>query len=176
MMGYYKRPDLTAEAIQEGWLHTGDIGSLEEGRFLRLTDRKKELFKTSGGKYVAPSPIENRLTEHPLVEQVLVTGEGRKFVSAFIVPSFSHLESWFRTQRKSYPGPDHAVRDPDVQQLFRQLVDAANSFSGQVEQVKKFTLLPRSWTVESGELTPTLKPRRRVILGRLQQALEAMYD
>jgi long-chain acyl-CoA synthetase len=114
MLGYYKRPDLTAEVLIDGWLHTGDIGVWDSGRYLKITDRKKELFKTSGGKYVAPQPVENKLKESPYVEQVIVVGAERKFVGALIVPAFPMLRSWMREQGLSFTTPEEAITKPEV--------------------------------------------------------------
>lgn len=175
MMGYYKRPDLTAETIIDGWLHTGDIGSMVDGKFLKITDRKKELFKTSGGKYVAPQPIENKLMESPLIEQIMVVGEGEKFVGALIVPSFKGLKEWYTLQEKAYPGTDTAVRDRSVFALFMTEVEKYNRFFNHVEQVKKFALLPAEWTIENGELTPTLKLKRKVIRDNYKNQIAQIY-
>lgn len=176
MMGYYKRPDLTAEVLKDGWLHTGDIGELVDGRFLKITDRKKELFKTSGGKYVAPQPIENKMAESRFIEQMMVVGEGEKFVSALIVPAFSHLEDWYEDRGHSFPGKEAAVKDKEVVRLFKSIIESYNRFFNPVEQVKKFGLLPNEWTIAGGELTPTLKPKRKVISEKYRSVIEAIYS
>ncbi|GAB3794357.1 long-chain fatty acid--CoA ligase [Spirosoma humi] len=176
MMGYYKRPDLTAETIIDGWLHTGDIGTLVDGKFLTITDRKKELFKTSGGKYVAPQPIENKLVESRWVEQIMVVGEGEKFVGALIVPSFKALKEWYAQQGKTYPGADAMVMDKSVLALFTKEIDEYNQFFNHVEQVKKFVLLPTEWTIEKGELTPTLKLKRKVIRENYKDQIAHIYS
>ena len=119
MKGYYKRPDLTAEAIIDGWLHTGDIGVLEDGKFLKITDRKKELFKTSGGKYVAPQPIENKLKESMYVEQVMIVGAGQKFVGALIVPSFPALKSWATQQGILFKSNEQLIKEQKVLDLYQ---------------------------------------------------------
>jgi len=129
MEGYYKRPDLTSEAIIDGWLHTGDIGIFEDNRYLKITDRKKELFKTSGGKYVAPQPIENKLKESPFVEQVMVVGAERKFVGALIVPSLPTLKAWMREKEIPFTTVEDAVKHPRVLELYRLLVESFNEFS-----------------------------------------------
>jgi long-chain acyl-CoA synthetase len=175
MMGYYKRPDLTAETIIDGWLHTGDIGVFEEGKFLRITDRKKELFKTSGGKYVAPQPIENKMKESPFVEQMMVVGAEQKFVGALIVPSMPTLKEWMRQKNISFTSNEAAIHHPEVQELYRRLIDSFNEFFNHVEQVKKFELLPDEWTIDSGELTPTLKLKRKVIMEKYKDAIERIY-
>ncbi|WP_366524733.1 long-chain fatty acid--CoA ligase [uncultured Pontibacter sp.] len=150
MMGYYKRPDLTAEVIEGEWLHTGDIGTMVEGKFLKITDRKKELFKTSGGKYVAPQPIENRMVESNWIEQIMVVGELQKFVGALIVPAFHTLKEWYAQQGLPYPGDAAAVADKEVRALFREAIDHYNQFFNPVEQVKKFVLMPHQWTIGGG--------------------------
>jgi len=175
MMGYYKRPDLTAETIIDGWLHTGDIGVFEDGIFLKITDRKKELFKTSGGKYVAPQPIENKMKESPFVEQMMVVGADQKFVGALIVPSMPNLKEWMRQKGIRFTTNLDAVNHPDVLRLYRELVDSFNKFFNQVEQIKRFELLPDEWTIDSGELTPTLKLKRKIILEKYKDAYERIY-
>jgi len=174
MMGYYKRPELTAETIKEGWLLTGDIGVFE-GKFLKITDRKKELFKTSGGKYVAPQPIENKMKESPFVEQIIIIGAEEKFVGALIVPSMPSLKEWMRTQDIPFTTAEDAVHNPKVRGLYKELIESFNKFFNHVEQVKKFELLPNEWTIESGELTPTLKLKRKVIMEKYKPALERIY-
>ena len=176
MMGYYKRAGLTAEVIKDGWLHTGDIGTLVEERFLKITDRKKELFKTSGGKYVAPQPIENKMAESRFIEQLMVVGAGEKFVSALVVPSFTLLQEWYQERGMAYPGKEAAVKDKEVISLFKTIIDGYNKWFNSVEQVKKFGLLPYEWTIESGELTPTLKPKRKVIAEKYRSTIEALYS
>ncbi len=175
MLGYYNRPDLTAETIVDGWLHTGDIGVFEEGKFLKITDRKKELFKTSGGKYVAPQPIENKMKESPFVEQMMIVGAEQKFVGALIVPSMITLREWMREQNISFTTNDDAIHNPQVLDLYRRLIDSFNEFFNHVEQVKRFELLPAEWTIDSGELTPTLKLKRKVIMEKYKGAIERIY-
>lgn len=174
-IGYYKRPDLTADAIKDGWFHTGDIGVIVNNKFLKITDRKKELFKTSGGKFVAPQPIENKFKESPYIEQIMVVGEDHKFTSALIVPSFSNLRNWCDKKGISYNGNEGLVKLPEVKDLFQQAVDKYNQFFSHVEQLKKFELMPHEWTVDGGELTPTLKLKRKVILEKYQHVIEGMY-
>ena len=176
MMGYYKRPDLTAETIIDGWLHTGDIGVFEDGKFLKITDRKKELFKTSGGKYVAPQPIENKLKESPFVEQMMVVGAEQKFVGALIVPSVPNLKEWMQHKGIKFTTIEDAVHNPKVLDLYKELVDSFNKFFNHVEQIKKFELLPNEWTIDSGELTPTLKLKRKVIMEKYKTAIERIYN
>jgi len=176
MMGYYKRPDLTAETIIDGWLHTGDIGVFEDNKYLKITDRKKELFKTSGGKYVAPQPIENKMKESPFVEQMMIVGAEQKFVGALIVPSAPNLREWMQHKGIKFTTIEDAVHNPKVLDLYRELIDSFNKFFNHVEQVKKFELLPHEWTIDSGELTPTLKLKRKVIMEKYKAAVERIYD
>jgi long-chain acyl-CoA synthetase len=176
MMGYYKQPQLTSETIVDGWLHTGDIGVFEEDIYLKITDRKKELFKTSGGKYVAPQPIENKMKESPFVEQIMIIGAEQKFVGALIVPSMPNLKEWMRTQDIAFTTNEDAVHHPKVRGLYRELIESFNKFFNHVEQVKKFELLPHEWTIDSGELTPTLKLKRKVIMEKFKPAIERIYD
>lgn len=177
MMGYYKRPDLTAEVIdEEGYLHTGDIAEWVDGKFLKITDRKKELFKTSGGKYVAPAPIENKLKESRYIEQVMLVGDNMKFVTALIVPSFLHLQAWAKDNGIAYESNYQIVGNEKIKALINAEISAANKEFGNVEQVKKFKLLDKEWTIEDGELTPTLKVKRKVIISRYQALVDEMYN
>jgi long-chain acyl-CoA synthetase len=176
MAGYYKRPDITAETVVDGWLLTGDIGVFEDGKFLKIIDRKKELFKTSGGKYVAPQPIENKLMESPFIEQVIVVGSEKKFVGALIVPSLATLKEWMREKEIAFTTIEDALHHPKVLELYRQLVESFNTFFNHVEQIKKFELLPREWSVISGELTPKLSLKRKVIMEKFKDAVERIYS
>lgn len=175
MKGYYKRPDLTAETVVDGWLLTGDIGVWVDNKFLKITDRKKELFKTSGGKYVAPQPIENKLKESPFVEQVMVVGSERKFVGALIVPSFPVLLEWMREKGIPYTTHEDVIHNPRVLELYRELVESFNNFFNHVEQIKKFELLPREWTVETGEMTPKLSLKRKVVMEKYKEVIDRIY-
>ncbi|MEN9598523.1 MAG: hypothetical protein RL596_834 [Bacteroidota bacterium] len=175
MQGYYKRPDLTAETVVDGWLLTGDIGVWDENKFLKITDRKKELFKTSGGKYVAPQPIENKLKESPFVEQVMVVGSERKFVGALIVPSFATLQDWMREKGIPFTTHEDAIHHPKVLELYRELVERYNDFFNHVEQIKKFELLSREWTIDTGEMTPKMSLKRKVVMEKFKDAIERIY-
>ena len=176
MMGYYKRPELTAETIIDGWLHTGDIGIFEDGKYLKITDRKKELFKTSGGKYVAPQPIENKMKESPFIEQMMIIGAEQKFVGALIVPSIPNLKEWMQHKGLPFTTIEDAVHHPRVLELYMELIDSFNTFFNHVEQVKKFELIPHEWTIETGELTPTLKLKRKVIMEKYKNAVDRIYS
>ncbi|MEP6727937.1 MAG: AMP-dependent synthetase/ligase, partial [Bacteroidota bacterium] len=175
MMGYYKRPDLTEEAMGDGWYHTGDIG-VQDGRFLKITDRKKELFKTSGGKYVAPLPIENKLKESLFVEQVMVVGAEKKFVGALIVPSFSNLKEWCRQNNIPYSSNAEIIHNPAVIALFKELVESFNKFFNHVEQIKKFQLLEHEWSIDTGEMTPKMSIKRKVVMEKYRDAIEHIYS
>ncbi|MEI8098901.1 MAG: long-chain fatty acid--CoA ligase [Sediminibacterium sp.] len=176
MLGYYKRPDLTAETVVDGWLLTGDIGVWVDDKYLKITDRKKELFKTSGGKYVAPQPIENKLKESPFVEQVMVVGAERKFVGALIVPSIPTLKEWMREKNIPFTTTEDALHHPKVLELYRELVESFNTFFNHVEQIKKFELIPREWSIETGEMTPKLSLKRKVVMEKFKDAVERIYS
>jgi long-chain acyl-CoA synthetase len=176
MIGYYKRPDLTAEVIKGEWLHTGDIGKMIDGKFLKITDRKKELFKTSGGKYVAPQPIENKMVESHWIEQIMVVGDTQKFVGALIVPSFQSVKEWYTRNGHTYPGNQAVAQDQQIRDLIKEAITEYNKHFNQVEQVKKFVLMPSQWTIEGGELTPTLKLKRKVIIEKYRVDIESMYS
>jgi long-chain acyl-CoA synthetase len=176
MMGYYKRPDLTAQDIVDGWYHTGDIGMLTENNFLKITDRKKELFKTSGGKYVAPLAIENKLKESPFIEQVMLIGADKKFVSALIVPSFPNLKDWCRKNNIAENSNEELLHNPKIIDMFKELVESFNKFFNHVEQVKKFELLSNEWSVDTGELTPKMSLKRKVVMEKYRDAVERIYS
>jgi long-chain acyl-CoA synthetase len=176
MKGYYNKPELTAEAIdQDGWFHTGDIGEFVNGRFLKITDRKKEMFKTSGGKYIAPQVIENKMKEDPFIEQMMVVGADQKFPGALIIPAFDELKKWASQNGVSSKSNADLVKDEKVVKLYHDLVLKYNQGFAQWEQVKKTVLLPEQWTVESGEMTPTMKVKRKVITENNKQAIEGLY-
>lgn len=177
MMGYYKHPELTADVMTaDGWLKTGDIGEWVEGRFLKITDRKKEIFKTSGGKYVAPQVIENKLKENRFIEQLIVLGAGQKFVSALIVPAFPHLRSWLESKGKTPPADNrNIINMPEVVDKIQRQIDKYNPLFSHPEQVKKFVLLPAEWTIDTGELTPSLKIKRKVINEKYADAIRSIY-
>ncbi|MBB4602476.1 long-chain acyl-CoA synthetase [Hymenobacter luteus] len=178
MKGYYNKPELTAKEFdEEGWFHTGDIGEIVEGRFLKITDRKKEMFKTSGGKYIAPQVIESKLKESPLVEQCMVVGDGQKFPSALVIPSFDDLKGWCKRNNVDCNcSNEELVKNEKVVKMYEDLVHKYNSGFAQWEQVKKIRLLPQLWTVESGEMTPTLKVKRKIITQNNQELIESLYQ
>jgi long-chain acyl-CoA synthetase len=176
MKGYYNKPELTAEAIdKDGWFHTGDIGEFVNGRFLKITDRKKEMFKTSGGKYIAPQVLENKMKEDPLIEQMMVVGADQKFPGALIIPAFDELKAWAAKNGVAAKANAELVKDEKVQRLYHDLVQKYNQGFAQWEQVKKFVLLPEQWTVETGEMTPTMKVKRKVISENNKAIIEGLY-
>ena len=176
MQGYYKDEALTREVIDpDGWFHTGDIGTLTAQGNLKITDRKKEIFKTSGGKYIAPQAMENKFKESIYIEQLMVCGENQKHPSALIVPAWEVLNDWATKNGVGDLSPSALVQNPQVIALLQSEVDRFNKEYGQWEQVKKFTLLPVTWTVESGELTPTMKLKRKFIVGKFQREHDALY-
>ncbi|GAB3637774.1 long-chain fatty acid--CoA ligase [Hymenobacter arcticus] len=177
MKGYYNQPELTAKEIDaDGWFHTGDIGEFINGKFLKITDRKKEMFKTSGGKYIAPQVIENKVKEDPLVEQLMVVGADRKFAAALVIPAFDELKKWAAKNGVTATSPQDLVKDEKVVKLYHDLMSKYNQSFAQWEQVKKIILLPEHWTVESGEMTPTMKVKRKVITEKNQPAIDELYE
>ena len=176
MQGYYKQPELTAEVLEpDGWFHTGDIGELHEGNYLKITDRKKEMFKTSGGKYIAPQPMENKFKESSIIEQVLVVGENKNYPAALIIPSILGLQDWCRHKDIPYTTNAEMLQKPEILDKFQKEIDNLNKYFGKWEQVKRFKILPQQWTVETGELTPTMKLKRKVIHQKFAKEIESLY-
>jgi long-chain acyl-CoA synthetase len=175
MTGYYNKPEATAEAIKDGWFHTGDIGSLDADGYLAITDRKKDLLVTSGGKKIAPQPIENVLKLSPLVGEAVVLGDRRKYAAALIVPEFAALER--RLKDLGRPPADRAelVTRPDVVALYQEIIDGLNRDLSQYERIKRIAILPREFSIESGELTPSLKVKRKVVEQKWHEAIEGLY-
>jgi long-chain acyl-CoA synthetase len=176
MKGYYKRPDLTAEVIDaDGFFSTGDIGELIDGKYLRITDRKKEIFKTAGGKYVAPQVLENKFKESIFIEQVMVLGENERFPSALIVPSFQNLKDWCLKKEIPYDSNAGIIKNKEVINKIMEEVNRCNLNFGHWEQVKKIELLPAEWSIEGGELTPKLSLKRKFILDKNKSLIEKIY-
>lgn len=174
---YYKNEAATAEVIDsEGYLHTGDIGELDSDGFLRVTDRKKEMFKTAGGKYVAPQVLENKFMESTLIAQVMVIGENRRFPAALIVPDFDVLREWCKIKGVPFGSNEEAVSNPAVADKYQREIDRLNVGFGQWEKVKKFVLLAHPWTIDAGELTPKLSLKRKVIMQRHEEAINGIYE
>lgn len=178
MMGYYKNPEATADTIDaDGWLHTGDVGVISPEGFLKITDRIKELFKTSGGKYIAPQPIETKMKESFFIEQMMVVGENQKFPAALVVPAFPYLKVW--CAENDIPFDDNnrqaSLQNPQIQAKYKEIINQYNQEFGNWEQIKKFELIPVEWTVDSGEMTPTMKLKRRVIMQKYQKEVESIF-
>ena len=177
MAGYYHEPELTREAIdEEGWFHTGDIGNIDKDGFLKITGRKKEIFKTSFGKYIAPAPIENKFKESPFIDQIFVTGENQKFAGALIVPDFQHLKQWCERKEIPYTTNEEIVQLPRIRKRYLKEVNNYNHFFGDTEQIKRFELMPSEWTIESGELTATLKLRRTYITNKYAALIDKLFN
>lgn len=175
MQGYFKQPEATEEAFTDGWFHTGDIGKIDEDEFLFITDRKKALFKLSTGKYVAPQPIENAFIESPFIEQAMVIGNQHKFCSALIVPSYENIR--VRFSKFGHPLPEGDLsHNTDVISLIQQEVDKYNRHFSHWEQVKKFALLTDLFTIDTGELTPTMKMKRSFIKEKFKKEIDAIYE
>jgi long-chain acyl-CoA synthetase len=176
MQGYYKEPEMTALAIDEhGWFHTGDLGQLEPGGHLKITGRKKEIFKTSFGKYVSPEMIENNLKESEFIDALMVVGENQKYAAAIIVPDFIHLRTWCELKGIPYTSNSEMVAMERIQKRFHKEIHKYNKHLGATEQIKAFELLNTEWTVDSGELTATLKLRRSLINERYKSVIEKLF-
>lgn len=177
MKGYYKNPEATAEVLKGGWLHTGDIGVWEDGKYLKIVDRKKEMFKTSGGKYVVPQQIEKVMMENKFISQMMVIGENRKFPAALIIPAHDAMREYLKSTGRDV----HALSDeelillPEVKNKIEDEVKALNKNFGNWEQIKSFALLVHEWSVESGELTPTLKMKRKIIEKKYADEVVSIY-
>ena len=179
MMGYYKSPELTAEVIDsEGWFHTGDIGMFQEGKFLKITDRKKEIFKTSGGKYIVPQVMENKFKESRFIEQIMVIGESEKFPAAFIVPSFAYIREWAKHKKIDLgDGSNHTIsKNNYVLAKIQEEIDGLNKEFGNWEQIKKFALLENEFSIDGEELTPTLKLKRKKILAKYDSVYKTIFS
>lgn len=177
MKGYYKEPDLTAEVIdKEGWFHTGDIGILEEGKYLKITDRKKEMFKISAGKYIAPQMIENKLKSSFFIEQVMVIGADEKFASALISPNFVFLHDWCSQRKIHFQNNEDLIQKHEVLAQLHKEVTEINKTLGEYEEIKRFRLVSDEWTTQSGELSPTLKLKRNYIAGKYKDVIDEIYS
>jgi long-chain acyl-CoA synthetase len=179
MMGYYNNEEATNEVMDsEGWFHTGDIGEFQEEKFLKITDRKKEIFKTSGGKYIVPQAMENRFKESRFVEQIMVIGEGEKFPAAFVVPNFAFAKEWAHRhglQFESMSNEEIIKQTAFIDRMDQEIAEI-NQVFGNWEQVKKIALLPAEFTIDGGELTPTLKLKRKKILEKYQEGYQKIFS
>lgn len=177
MMGYFKSPEMTAEVIdEEGWFHTGDIGTFEDGKYLKITDRKKEMFKLSGGKYIAPQMIENKLKASELIEQAMVIGAGEKFASALIAPNFVLLHDWCAENHIHFENNKELVQIPAVVAKIQKEVQQINKTLGLHEEIKRFRLVCDEWSPATGELSPTLKLRRNVVASKYKHIIDEIYS
>jgi long-chain acyl-CoA synthetase len=177
MMGYFKEPELTRSVIDEnGFFHTGDVGILVEGKYLKITDRKKEIFKLSGGKYIAPQMIENKLKESFFIEQAMVIGENEKFASAIIAPNFVHITKWLNEKGLKVPDKAQIIKMHEVKQAVQQEVKQLNKTLGLHEEIKRFRLVVDEWTPETGEMSPTLKLKRNVLADKYNYIIDEIYS
>ena len=177
MIGYYKSPEATKEIMDsEGWLHTGDVGTLIDGKFLKITDRKKEIFKNSAGKYIAPQVIENKFKESDLIEQVMVVGEGEKFASALISPNFNYLHYYASKHKIHYRDNKELIQNETILKRFQKEVNELNKQLGQVEQIKRYRLVSETWGNPTGELSPTLKLKRKVLYKKYDHILREIFQ
>lgn len=176
MKGYFREPEMTAKVInKDGWFHTGDIGTLEPGGHLRITGRKKEIFKTSLGKYISPAQIENKFTESPFIDALIVVGENQKYAAALIVPDFEHLRMWCHEEGIKYTTKEEMVKEKQVRDRFKKEVDHFNAFLGNTEKIMRFTLMDKEWSVDNGELTASLKLRRNYINEKYKEEIEGLF-
>ncbi len=176
MMGYYKDPEKTSEAIEDGYFHTGDIGEIDSEGFLKITDRKKEMFKTSGGKYIAPQLLENAMKQSRFIEQIMVVGDGEKMPGAIIQPNFAFVKDWARIHNIELGQTNESiVANQKVIDRIQEEVELLNEKFGNWEKIKKFELTPTVWSIDGGELTPTLKLKRKIVLEKFRHLYEKIY-
>ena len=177
MMGYYKDEKLTNETIVDGYFHTGDIGEVDGQGFLKITDRKKEMFKTSGGKYIAPQLLENAMKQSRFIEQIMVIGDGEKMPAAFIQPNFAFVKEW-AILHKIILGTTNAEISADlkVKDRIQQEVDTINEKFGHWEKIKRFELTPDVWSIDDGHLTPTLKLKRKIVMEKYKDLYQKIYS
>jgi long-chain acyl-CoA synthetase len=176
MLGYFKNQEETDKVMEDGYFHTGDIGEVDSEGFLKITDRKKEMFKTSGGKYVAPQTIENVMKQSRFIEQMMVIGEGEKMPAALIQPDFEFIKEWGNKKGKNLPSdPKEIAKNKDVIERIQQEIDTYNERFGHWEKIKKFELTPDVWSIEGGQLTPTMKMKRKVIKEMYKDLYDRIY-
>ena len=176
MLGYYKQPELTAEAIKDGWFHTGDIGRIEDDGHLRITGRKKEIFKTSFGKYISPQLLENRFKESPFIESLVVLGENQQYAAALIVPEFDHLKSWCRIKEIPYSSNEEMVQNPIIKKRIQKEVTKFNQIFGKTEQIMRIEVLDTPWSVDTGELTANMKLKRNFIVDKYSEQVNKLFS
>lgn len=175
MQGYYREPEMTAAVLQNGWFHTGDIGELD-GEYLKITDRKKEMFKTSGGKYIAPQVMENKFKESVLIEQLMVVGDGKNYPAALIVPSFDGLREYCKRKDIPYLTDGEMISNSEILEKYQEEIDGLNKYFAKWEQIKRFKLLDKPWGIDTSELTPTMKLKRKVIYQKFEKEIESIYQ
>jgi long-chain acyl-CoA synthetase len=176
MIGYYNDPGLTKSVIDDdGWFHTGDIGYLEENKFLMVTDRKKEIFKLSNGKFIAPQLIENKFKESTVIDQIMVVGEHEKFASALISPNFKYFDEWRSANKITVSDFGEMIELPEIQAFFDSEIEKINKRLSPPERIKRFRLVPDEWSSATGELSPTLKLRRQFISNKYRKLLDQVY-
>lgn len=176
MSGYFRDPDLTTSVFdKEGWFHTGDIGTLDSEGFLSVTDRKKEIFKLSNGKFIAPQVLENLFKQSVMIDQIMVTGEHEKYATAIVVPDYTYIKEWCDTHNVAFSNTEELICMPDVELHFRQEINRINKVLSEHERISRFRLVPEVWSPETGELSPTLKLKRKVVHERYKQLIDTMY-
>ncbi|SEA07090.1 AMP-dependent synthetase/ligase [Bizionia paragorgiae] len=175
MIGYYKDEEKTAEVLKDGYFHTGDIGEIDSDGFLKITDRKKEMFKTSGGKYVAPALLENKFKQSRFIEQIMVIGEGEKMPAALIQVNYEFVEEWAKRRKLTFKNKEEITSNQILRDRIQEEIDEVNEKFGHWEQIKKFEITPDLWTIEGGHLTPTMKMKRKVIKEIYKDLIEKIY-
>lgn len=176
MLGYYRDEEMTKNTIIDGWLHTGDVGIIDEDGMLKITGRVKEIFKTSMGKYVSPVLLENKIKESPFIDQIMVIGENQKFAAALIVPDFEHLASWCKIKGIEYSNNHEIITNKVVRDRFKKEIDCFNKQFGDTEKIKRFDLIDHEWTIDSGEITANLKLKRSLIQNKYKKEIEALFS
>lgn len=175
MKGYFKDDEMTKLAIADGWLHTGDVGIIDEDGMLKITGRVKEIFKTSMGKYISPVLLENKIKESPFIDQIIVLGENQKFAAALIVPDFEHLASWCRIKHIEYTTNEEMIKEKDIRDRYKKEISCFNKQFGDTEKIKKFDLIDHEWTIDSGEITANLKLKRSLIMKKYKQEIDNLF-
>ncbi len=176
MIGYYKDENLTNEALKDGYFHTGDIGEFDNDGFLKITDRKKEMFKTSGGKYISPQLLENAMKQSRFIEQIMVIGDGQKMPAAFIQPNFEFLKTWEKLHGITVGNTnEEIISNPKVIERIQEEIDIMNEKFGNWEKIKRFELTPDVWSINGGQLTPTLKLKRKIVMEKYIDLFQKIY-